>query len=231
MTSTAQLGHRREELKVELQAFMAVSQPTAADAEAYKVTLAQFQEVTQTLEAVANGGALPSLPLPPRAEPRASSSQQAAQAGSPPLSSTPAPTQAALPAAPAPVPAAPTPPAVCVVQCPKCKNQLKVPSQENVHSTYQCPACTARFMVQHHGAPTSSPVAPPQPPPPQQQQQQPPPPPSQSSKGASSDKLYQAACPRCSHNNQFKVPADRSSAPTRLAITCSQCKKPFAIQV
>ena len=49
--------------QAELQAFMAVSQPTAADTEAYKAALAQFRDVQLSIGAVASGGALP-LPAP-----------------------------------------------------------------------------------------------------------------------------------------------------------------------
>jgi len=197
----------------------ATSQPTHSDTEAYKDTLQQFKDVTQAIDQLHVGS--------PTAAPR---------------SDTPQVNSLAAPQARRIDSKAQTPP-VCVVHCPKCKHSLRVPSQESVHATYQCPGCMARFIVardpdpqqlssasathtplQHHSTNVTSPAQPPSQVP------------SLASQGSStaaitSDKMYEAVCPRCSQTCRFMTPQGASSKPTRIAVQCSSCHRPFAIQV
>lgn len=180
--------------QAEITAFMNKSNPTIADTAAYKDKLARFKDVQTRLDETADV----QPPDPTQTEPASHehpagpSSQMAHEYGRAPATSAPPPISSPSSAA--------APPPVCVVQCPTCKNNLRVPREECTR-TYQCPACSSRFMVAPPPAPTAAsppapetaPPTPPPPPPPSR------PDPSPASQQPADVPQFQAACPRCRH--------------------------------
>ena len=229
--------------QAEIASCMTTSHPTWTDTAAYKEKLARFKEVQQRLDVLSGSQSTSFDQSPPRVT---SDAAQTAPPSSPPHLTPPkaTPTSATPIAAP--------PPAVCIAQCPSCNHQLRVPNQESGKSTYQCPRCSACFVVAappRAAAPTASaaaaaaasasnsPLPSPQLPPPQLPQlpsqlptqgqpthPQPKSTPPQSQSQTSQSSVAQAALetPPPPPQNLFQAACPRCSHPCRS--TCHRCK-------